>query len=246
MNGIEPPTPMSTGATPSQASSNAARAASYAGPVASIWVGSPVSTTVKVSWAPQGTCASQCLRRHSTALAVVSPGAMRRLSLARAIGTRVLLAPSTFGASRPVTVSAGRVQSRSTIEPSPIHSTDRVGARLGAQPLLGVLDVGGRALEEAGDGDVAGVVVEARDHPAQRHDRVGHQAAPHAGVDAVAEGAHLDVGAHQAAQRGGQRRLADVPVAGVGDHDHVGAQLVVVLLQQRRAGCRSRPPPRPR
>ncbi len=124
MNGIEPPTPMSTGATPSQASSNAARAASYAGPVASIWVGSPVSTTVKVSWAPQGTFASQCLRRHSTALAVVSPGAMRRLSLARATGTRVLLAPSTFGASSPVTVSAGRVHSRSTTEPSPIHSTD--------------------------------------------------------------------------------------------------------------------------
>ena len=58
------------------------------------------------------------------AFAVVSPGAMRRLSLARAIGTRVLLAPSTFGASRPVTVSAGRVHSRSTTEPSPIHSTD--------------------------------------------------------------------------------------------------------------------------
>ena len=46
MNGIEPPTPMSTGAVPSQASVNAARAASYAGPVASIWVASPVSTTV--------------------------------------------------------------------------------------------------------------------------------------------------------------------------------------------------------
>ena len=56
MNGIEPPTPMSTGSMPSQASVNAARAASYAGPVASIAIGSPVSTTVKPSSAPHGTC----------------------------------------------------------------------------------------------------------------------------------------------------------------------------------------------
>ena len=43
--------------------------------------------------------------------------------LARADGVRVLLAPSTLGASMPVTVIAGLVHSRSTIEPSPIHST---------------------------------------------------------------------------------------------------------------------------
>ena len=33
MNGIEPPTPMSTGSVPSHASVKARRAASYAGPV---------------------------------------------------------------------------------------------------------------------------------------------------------------------------------------------------------------------
>src|SRR5207342_2471109 len=77
MNGIDPPTPMSTGAVPSQASVNAVRAASYAGPVASIWVASPVSTTVWVSVAPQGTWAPRWATSRSSALAVVSPGAIR-------------------------------------------------------------------------------------------------------------------------------------------------------------------------
>ncbi len=52
----------------------------------------------------------------------------------------------------------------------------------------------------------------------------------------MAEGADLDVGPHEAAQAGGERGLADVPVAGVGDHDHVGAQPVVMFAQQRREG----------
>ena len=50
----------------------------------------------------------------------------------------------------------------------------------------------------------------------------------------MGERADLDVEPDQAAQAGGQGRDADVPVAAVGDHDHVGAQLVEVLLQQRR------------
>ena len=48
MNGIEPPTPMSTGAVPSHAAANAARAASYAGPVASMTHGSPSPSSVTV------------------------------------------------------------------------------------------------------------------------------------------------------------------------------------------------------
>ena len=55
--------------------------------------------------------------------AVVSPGAIRSESLARAVAVRVLLAPSTLGASRPVMVSEGWVQSRSTAEPWPMNST---------------------------------------------------------------------------------------------------------------------------
>ena len=44
--------------------------------------------------------------------------------------------------------------------------------------------------------------------------------------------AYLDVHPDQAAQAGGQRRDADVPVARVGDHDDVGGQPVAVLAQQ--------------
>jgi hypothetical protein len=121
MKGIEPPTPMSTGAVPSQAWANAERAASYAGPLASIWVASPVPTTVMLSSAPQATFFSRCSRNRSTALAVVSPGAIRIEIRQRAAGTSVLLAPATLGPSRPVIESAGLVHSRSTVEPSPIQ-----------------------------------------------------------------------------------------------------------------------------
>jgi hypothetical protein len=113
---------MSTASTPSQASLNAARAASYAGPVVSIAVASPVSTTVSVHSAPQGTCFSRWVRRHSRACAVVSPGATRSENFARADAVSVLLAPSTLGASMPVIVSAGWVHSRSSIGPDPTLS----------------------------------------------------------------------------------------------------------------------------
>ena len=49
----------------------------------------------------------------------------------------------------------------------------------------------------------------------------------------MGERADLDVDAHEAAQAGGEGRHADVPVAAVGDHDDVGAELVEVLLQER-------------
>lgn len=123
MNGIDPPTPMSIGAVPSQASVKAARAASYAGPVASIWVGSPESHSVSEYDAPNGTWASRCRCRQAKALAVESPGASRIVTLARAIGVRVLLAPSTLGASMPVIVIAGWVHIRATALPEPIQET---------------------------------------------------------------------------------------------------------------------------
>ena len=146
----------------------------------------------------------------------------------------MLLEPATLGASRPMIDSDGLVQRRSTVEPLPIQSMLGDGAGLGAQPLLGVVDVGRGAGVQAVDGDVAVVVVQAGDEAGQRHQGVGDEAAPHAGVDGVGEGADLDVDADQAAQAGGQGGDADVPVAAVGDHDDVGAELVEVLLQQRR------------
>ena len=201
MNGIEPPTPMSTGATPVPGLLER-RPRGVVGRTGRVDLGGLAGVHHGVGGAStQGTLASQCLRRHSTAFAVVSPGAMRRVSLARATGTRVLLAPVDLRR-----VDPGDRQGRPGPEPLDDRAVadplDRpVGAGLGTQPLLGVLDVGGRPLEEPRDGDVAGVVVEARDHPAQRHDRVGHQAArmpewtPRPGV------AHLDVGPHQPPQR---------------------------------------------
>ena len=142
MNGIEPPTPMSTGSTPPQASANAARAASYAGPVASMAVASPVSTRVTSSWAPQGTCCSRCALEPGQRVGQVSPGATRMETLARADGTRVLEAPSTLGASMPVIDSEGLVQSRSTALPLPDPLDARRDAALGAKPRLGVVHVG--------------------------------------------------------------------------------------------------------
>ena len=85
---------------------------------------------------------------------------------------------------------------------------------------------------EARDRDVAGVVVEGGDEAAERHERVRDQAAPHAGVHGVGERADLDVGPDQAAEAGGQRRYADVPVAGVGDDDDVGLEPLLVVLEQ--------------
>ena len=59
-------------------------------------------------------------------------------------------------------------------------------------------------------------------------------------MDRVVEGADLDDAFDKPPQRGGQRGRTDVPVARVGDHDHVTSQPLVVLgeqrLERRRAG----------
>ena len=68
----------------------------------------------------------------------------------------------------------------------------------------------------------------------ERRDRVGHRAAEHAAVDAVVEGADGQHDADQPAQGGREGRLPHGPVGRVGQHDGVGAQLVAVLLEDRR------------
>ena len=233
MNGIEPPTPMSIGSVPSQASANAARAASYAGPVASIAVGSPTSTGVIVSSAPQGTWVSRWRSRAGPGVGDGVAGCDPEAEAGLGGGDEGVAGAGDLGG-----VEADDRQRRLGPEPldgraaaDPADARD--GAGLGAQPLLGVVDVGRRPGDQALDGDVAGVVVQAGDQAAERHQRVGDETAPHAGVDGVGEGADLDVEAHQAAQAGGEGGDADVPVAAVGDHDDVGAELVEVLLQQR-------------
>ena len=247
MNGIDPPTPMSTGSVPSQASVNAPRAASYAGPVASIWVASPVSTTVTVSSAPHGTCASRwALQAGQGVLGGVAGGDPHRDLGAGGRHQGVAGAVDLGG------VEAGDAQRR--LGPQPLdrraarRSTrcrGRRRTRRAAAPRGTRRRRPGRCAGPA-TATLPRVVVQAGDQPAQRDQRVGHQAAPHAGVDGVGERADLDVDADQAAQAGGERRHADVPVAGVGDDDDVGAELVLVLARAAPAGCRSRPPPRPR
>ena len=172
--------------------------------------------------------------RAARALATESPGAIRRLSRAVAAGTRVLLEPSALGAVRPITESAGLVQRRSTLEPLPIHRTPGTAPDSARRRSSGYSTSAAGPGVQALDGDVALVVVAGGDQAGERHQGVGDQAAPHPGVDGVGQGADLDVEADQAAQAGGQSGDADVPVAAVGDHDHVGAEIVEVLPEQRR------------
>ena len=168
---------------------------------------------------------------------MVSPGAIRIEILARAAATRVLLAPSTLGR-----VEAGDAQRR--LGPQPLDGRSRRRSTRCRGPRRTRRAAAPRGTPRRRPGRCAGpatatlprVVVQAGDQPGQRDQRVGHQAAPHAGVDGVGQRADLDVDADQAAQAGGQRGHADVPVAGVGDHDDVGAELVLVLAQQRGQG----------
>ena len=156
MNGIDPPTPMSIGSVPSHASANADRAASYAGPVASIWVASPVSTTVWVRVAPHGTFASRWRTRQSSAFAaVVSPGAIRQRDPGAGGGDQGVAGAGHLGC-----VQAGDAQRG--LGPEPLDGragADPLDARgtagLGAQPLLGVVDVRGGAGVQPAYGDVA-------------------------------------------------------------------------------------------
>ena len=166
------------------------------------------------------------------AFSVLSPGAIRSEILARAVGTRVLLAPSTWGASRPVTVSDGLVHSRSTLEPEPMNSTPSAIPDSARSRSTGYSTSAAEPVCSPSTATLPRVVVQAGEEAAQGHQRVGHEAAPHPGVDGVGEGADADVDPDEAAQAGGQRGDADVPVAAVGDHDHVGAEVVTVLGEQ--------------
>ena len=71
-----------------------------------------------------------------------------------------------------------------------MNSTPGGDAGLGAQPVGRVVHVGRRPGVQPGDRDVALVVVQRGEQPAQRHQRVGHQPAPHAGVHRVGQRAH--------------------------------------------------------
>ena len=160
----------------------ASRAASYAGPVASIANGSPVSPGVTVTWAPHGDVAIEVLaQRAPCACSASSPGATRRLTFARAAGTRVLLASAT---RRGVDSEHGdrRLRPEPVDDDAAADQLDAVDhARLRPQPVLGVVDVGRRPVD-AGPSTATLPASSCRvaSSRAQRRERVRHDAAPHA------------------------------------------------------------------
>ncbi len=107
---------------------------------------------------------------------------------------------------------------------------------LGPQPVGRVLQVRPGAVVQPGDGDVALVVVQGGQQPAQGGQGIGRHAPVRAGVDRVVEGPDLHHAVGQPPQRGGERGLADGPVAGVGDHVDVGGQPVAFGGQDRGQG----------
>jgi hypothetical protein len=94
----------------------------------------------------------------------------------------------------------------------------------------------GRSGDEAGDGDVAALVVQARQRAAERGQRVADGPAEHAGVRLPLQHRDLDRHVDQPAQARGQRRHVDGGVRRVRDDDDVAGQGVAVLLQQRCEG----------
>ena len=67
---------------------------------------------------PQGTFDSRCCTSASMALSGSSPGASRRLTFARAMGTRMLPASLTFGASMPSTETAEMKEMKPLLRPA--------------------------------------------------------------------------------------------------------------------------------
>ena len=91
---------------------------------------------------------------------------------------------------------------------------------------------------QPGDGDVAGVVVQGGDEPGQERRGIQHGAAEHARVHGVVEDLDLDGAVDESAQARGQGGDADLPVAGVGDDDDVGPELVLIGLEEGAEGRR--------
>ena len=129
----------------------------------------------------------------------------------------------------PITVTAGLFQMRLRIVPSPIGEVPGsrpASSRSVSSAYSGVVGV---ALGHPLDGDGAVVVPERRQHLDGRHHRVGHRSAEHAGVRCMVQSAHAHGEPRVPSQRDGQAGRHGVPVAGVGDHDGVGAQRVLVV-----------------
>ena len=85
---------------------------------------------------------------------------------------------------------------------------------------------------EPGHVERAVLLLEAGHEPRQDAHGVGRRPAEEAAVDRLLEAAHLDVHLADAAQLVGERGMADVEVAGVGEHRHVGGELPPVAREE--------------
>ena len=165
-----------------------------------------------------------CSVRRRVASLGSCAGASRSDTRARARGTTALPAVSTAGASSPIAETAGRVFSvfGDGAAADQLDALEHAG-RLAEARLLGRLAVP-RSTGEPGDRDVAALVLQrgrgsARApsaRPALRR-RTRRSGPARQRLDDDVDGGH-------AAQRRRQRRLADLPVAAVGDDDRVGVE----------------------
>jgi hypothetical protein len=85
---------------------------------------------------------------------------------------------------------------------------------------------------QAVDNHVPAVVVQRRDQPGQRGQRVRDGAAVRATVHRVIEGPDLDDEVDNSPQRCGKRGRAERPIGAIGQHDNVGPQQILVLFQK--------------
>ena len=110
-----------------------------------------------------------------------------------------------------------------------IHAVQDPG--LGAQPIFWVLQIRPRTTGQTLDGDVARLVVQGGEQPAQRGEGIRCDAAELPRVQRMVQGSDLHDAIGQTAQGGGEGGLTDVPVARIGDDEDVRVEQVAVLGQ---------------
>ena len=135
---------------------------------------------------------------------------------------------------------AWRAHRRSATVPAPTsaHAVEHAG--LAAEVGLGQVGAVPRRRPQPFDRDVAVVVVQRGEQAGQREQRVRRGAAELAAVQRALERAQRDRELAVAAQGRAQRRLAELPVAAVGDHHHVGAHQLGVAVDDPAAGSGGR------
>ena len=89
------------------------------------------------------------------------------------------------------------------------------------------------AVIEAGDRDVAVLVMQAAENAGQHPDRILRAAAEDAGMQIAAGGLDLDLVIDEPAQLRGDRRRVRVPHAGVADQREIGLEVRLVRFEER-------------